>query len=228
MSGPVFPCSCPWGGSLVIPTTSDSSTVLTRRRASCPPKCGSWRGVVSALLVSCPEETGEVSSAQAAHIDMAWEAAQSRDKPWPLVLIDPCLQHAPPPVEEQARTQHGLRWHHGLLSSGRSSILSGLQFCLSSLCPQPSASLSPPFFHVYFLLLVAPRISGCIGSSQECYQECYIPPMQCGTGQGSFWACCPLWLCGSRWSLSGVWSASPGLWDRDLWPSQASFLPCLV
>lgn len=72
-------------------------------------------------------------------------AAQARDYAWHLVVTDPCCcrdmdswrQHRPGPY-------YGLRWHHWVLTSGCSSLSLSLQFCLSSLCTYPSASLALP------------------------------------------------------------------------------------
>jgi hypothetical protein len=42
---------------------------------------------------------------------------------------------------------HCLMWHSSLLIPGSSTLLLSLQFCLSSLCTHPSASLSLPSLH---------------------------------------------------------------------------------
>lgn len=83
------------------------------------------------------------------------------------------LRHSPW-LQHDTETHSGLRKHHQLLISGRSSLPSSLQFSLSSLCTHSFASLSS-FHH-----LVA-HLSGTQGLwCWEPSQECYVP----GTGLG--------------------------------------------
>jgi hypothetical protein len=57
---------------------------------------------------------------------------------WALVVTDPCCCWAMD-TDVVPGLHHGPRWHHQIITSGCSC---SLQFCLSSLCPYPSVSLS--------------------------------------------------------------------------------------
>ena len=57
------------------------------------------------------------------------------------------LTQGPAAVKSQTQKWCHLRWYLRLLTSGCSSLPSGLQLCLCSLCTHPSASLSFPCLH---------------------------------------------------------------------------------
>ena len=95
-----------------------------------------------------------------------------------------CCRTGDPGVASGGSKGHGPRWHHRLLASCCSSLPSSLQLCLFSLCPRPSVSLSLPFL----LHLLAPfngsQSPECLELSQQWSQECCVPLMDYGSGQG--------------------------------------------
>jgi hypothetical protein len=155
-------------GSSATPETRDSSTVipvpgmgtallvpqLVRGRANFPALMSLGPALPGSLV-----ERGKASSAQPSKINMAPE---HQPRPgmyaWLLVVTEPCYG---------SRWQQGSGPHHGC-----SSLPSSLQFCLSSLCPHLSVSLSLPFSTTYLPSLVQPRAYECPESSQEWPQKC--------------------------------------------------------
>lgn len=78
--------------------------------------------------------------------------AQTRDTLLVFVVRDPCYcKLRDPGMTHSGSTGQdpnlGSRWHHWLFTSGCSSLLFSLQFCLSLLYPHPSVSLFLPFLH---------------------------------------------------------------------------------
>ena len=100
----------------------------------------------------------------------------------------------------------------GYSSSGCSSLPSSLQFCLSSLCPHPSACLSLHHSTTYMVFLVVPRVSEYLEPAQEWPQESSAHLCIMSLGRGTSWV----------WSAS---SPSPQACAApDWWFSQASSL----
>ena len=139
---------------------------FVRCRAHSPKFC-SWVGMGSAFLLSClqvqlsqnSQVRDGVSSAKPSDINMfpggnTWNVCLAFGGSRPLLLQGYRLRCVPH-WQHWPGLHHRLRWHHWLLTSGCSSLPSSLNFCLSSLCPHPSACLSFQFFHQSLALTLA-------------------------------------------------------------------------
>lgn len=132
--------------------------VRVRGKGDSPEDC-SWLGAGSALLISCPQgqlPQVQVRGGASSHSPQTTRpqvAAQTRDISQALVIDPGCCRatRVPRPLwQHRSGPHHGPRWH-------LQPLLTTLRFCLSSLRPRLSVSLSLPFFSTtYLLLLVAP------------------------------------------------------------------------
>jgi hypothetical protein len=199
------PCSYLWSWLTSIPTRQGQLYCATQARCKTHSfECCSWWGAGSAnslaflslgtALPQCPGEGwGRFCTAlRHEHISRwqfrlwvsAWPLVVTYHQSRGLLLQGHGTGHGSQ-WQQRPGPHHGLRWHHWLLTSSPSSLPSSLHFCLSSLCPHPSVSLSLPFLHHLLLLGVSGVSRGLLRSGLRNAVSCLC---SMAPGQESSWA----------------------------------------